>query len=541
MSLAGSALLASFGSIAFLCESNELATGHRFILPVVLLLLLASVVAMAGLSQAVKVKPSDQRKLLFNIVCVAMGLRGVAMFTPPILEVDFYRYLWDGKVSASGVSPYAYSPAQVLAAETANVDSDYRRVVACSIASESNHTILSRVHFADCTTIYPPISQVVFAATTKWFPTGASVMAHVLWMKFILVAFDLATMMLLVKLLLLQHRSLGWLIGYAWNPLVVKEIANSAHLDSIAVFLLTAAVYFAALWVAERNTDDSRTGMKWVLLSGICLGLGFGAKLFPIVLAPLFVVVFAKQRLAAAFFFIIALAIVMTSCLWIHHRGIADRTIAQQYFANSSAGRVSNEGLGSFLSKWRMNDVVFSGIYRNLKPNSESGSVPWFVVTPNEQRERIVDWCRQRSIGSDNPAFFLTRLVTLAAFASFYTWMLLAAFRSSQGMQIERFAWVMAVFLFLQPTVNPWYWVWVAPLSCFSNSKGWLLVSGLLPIYYLRFWVQELPNNDSFSDTAYVGVGLFDHGVAWLEFAAILTVAIFCAIRSRKAKLAISK
>ena len=42
----------------------------------------------------------------------------------------------------------------------------------------------------------------------------------------------------------------------------------------------------------------------WVLLSGICLGLGFGAKLFPIVLTPLFIVVFAKQRLAAAFCFI---------------------------------------------------------------------------------------------------------------------------------------------------------------------------------------------------------------------------------------------
>ena len=177
------------------------------------------------------------------------------MFTPPILEVDFYRYLWDGRVSASGVSPYAYSPAQVLAAETANVDSDYRRVVSCSIASESNHTILSRVHFADYTTIYPPISQAVFAATMKWFPVDASVTAHVLWMKLVLVAFDLATMMLLVKLLLLQHRSLGWLIGYAWDPLVVKEIANSAHLDSIAVFLLTAAVYFAALWLGERNAD----------------------------------------------------------------------------------------------------------------------------------------------------------------------------------------------------------------------------------------------------------------------------------------------
>ena len=237
--------------IAFLSESNLLADDNNFIVPVVTLLALASVVAVAGLSQALQVKPTDQRKLLFVIVCFAVSLRGVAIFTPPILEVDFYRYLWDGKVLASGVSPYAYSPAQVLTDETANIDSDYRRVVSTSIESESNHTILSRIHFADYTTIYPPVSQFVFAAIMKWFPANASVTAHVLWLKLVLVAFDLATMMLLVKLLLLRHRSLGWLIGYAWNPLVIKEIANSAHLDSIAVFFATAAVYFAALCFAD--------------------------------------------------------------------------------------------------------------------------------------------------------------------------------------------------------------------------------------------------------------------------------------------------
>ena len=34
----------------------------------------------------------------------------------PIQEIDLYRYIWDGEVSAAGVSPWEFSPAQVLAA-----------------------------------------------------------------------------------------------------------------------------------------------------------------------------------------------------------------------------------------------------------------------------------------------------------------------------------------------------------------------------------------------------------------------------------------
>ena len=33
---------------------------------------------------------------------------------------------------------------------------------------------------------------------------------------------------------------------YAWCPLVIKEIANSGHLDALAYFLATLAIYLAA-------------------------------------------------------------------------------------------------------------------------------------------------------------------------------------------------------------------------------------------------------------------------------------------------------
>ena len=55
-----------------------------------------------------------------------------------------------------------------------------------------------------------------------------------------------------------------------------------------------------------------------------------------------------------------------------------------------------------------------------------------------------------------------------------------------------------------------------------TKNRGWILAGGLLLVYYSRFWFESLP--ESFEIAGYSGVGLFDHGVAWIEFAAVIGV-----------------
>ena len=158
----------------------------------------------------------------FLIVCIAISLRAIGLFTTPILEIDYYRYIWDGKVAAEGVSPYSHSPARILKAELTS-ESSYQQVVALSTESESNFVILQRIHFADYRTIYPPVSQFVFSTAMKWFPHTASVQAHIVWIKAVMVLFDLLTMGVIFLLLKRLDFHQGWLIAYAWNPLVIKD------------------------------------------------------------------------------------------------------------------------------------------------------------------------------------------------------------------------------------------------------------------------------------------------------------------------------
>ena len=58
-----------------------------------------------------------ERRLLALVLGVGLVIRAVTMFSTPILEDDFYRYLWDGAVVAGGNDPYRFSPAEVLAAD----------------------------------------------------------------------------------------------------------------------------------------------------------------------------------------------------------------------------------------------------------------------------------------------------------------------------------------------------------------------------------------------------------------------------------------
>ena len=50
------------------------------------------------------------------MIAVGAVLRAIMLPTTPILETDFYRYLWDGAVVVCGQNPYAHSPQQVLSA-----------------------------------------------------------------------------------------------------------------------------------------------------------------------------------------------------------------------------------------------------------------------------------------------------------------------------------------------------------------------------------------------------------------------------------------
>ena len=190
----------------------------------------------------------------------AVAFRLCGLIGGPFYEDDFYRFLWDGYQFAVAGSPYGVAP------EAFFID---------PAVPEAFQRILDKINNPELPTIYAPVTQLVFLLAFLLAP------GSILGLQVLLVLIDLAVVALLIRLAPPRNVML-----YAWCPLVVKEIAFTAHPDGIGVCLLLAALVLARnrLWPA----------------AALCLGAAVGAKVFALVLAP-FVLLGAKFRHWALF------------------------------------------------------------------------------------------------------------------------------------------------------------------------------------------------------------------------------------------------
>ena len=132
------------------------------------------------------------------------------------------------------------------------------------------------------------------------------------------------------------------------------------------------------------------------------------------------------------------------------------------------------------------------------------------------------------------PAFLIARCLTFGLFLLIYLVCLRKFLTNDPHQLLANFFFVLAAFLLLQPTVNPWYWLWALPLSMFAKNRGWLLLPALLFIYYLRFRFGRWDGVYEVMGNSYSGSGLFDNFVIFAELGLIATVLIVGHLRCRK-------
>ena len=142
---------------------------------------------------------------------------------PGILSNDMYRYIWDGRMQQSGINPYRYPPA------------------AEELKSLRDNRIFPNINRKDYPTLYPAGAQLFFRIF--YALVGDSISGYKSFITF----FDTLTLLLLTVLLRVSGFESARVLIYAWNPLVIFEIAYSGHLEGLTVFLMVAALYLNAL------------------------------------------------------------------------------------------------------------------------------------------------------------------------------------------------------------------------------------------------------------------------------------------------------
>lgn len=185
---------------------------------------------------------------------VAVALRLVLVATEPSLSDDVYRYLWDGHLVGEGISPYAHP---INAAALDPVEIPVRRLA-------NNEWLASP---------YLPTAQGLFGLIDAVAPASPRAV------QLTMVALDLITIGLLTRLLTMAGMPSERVVLYAWNPLVIVELAHGAHLDGLMVMLTMAAV------VRTLRPDGASSALR-PDGAGVLLALAATTRPIPLLLLP---------------------------------------------------------------------------------------------------------------------------------------------------------------------------------------------------------------------------------------------------------------
>jgi hypothetical protein len=539
--LVGLALVSAFGYAVLLGLSGDFSTEH----PngekptLVMLALFAALFACYWLALWLAIRLPATRVLVGGILATSALFRVLLLPSLPMHEIDLYRYLWDGAVLAEGVSPYRYAPQQVVAAAAAPAsitDPTLRRLVDLQNRSRSLGESLHKIDHGQYASPYPPVSQAVFALSAQLTPDSASRHTRLAVMKGLLVLWDMATLVVVVLLLASTGKHPGWSLAYGWCPLVLKEFANSGHLDSIAICLTTLAV-----WLLVR---PGATRLQ-AALSGAVLALAIGAKLYPLVLLPLFAALWLRRQGWGALCAGLSVTTLLSGLLLapllapaLMQRAVPAAT-DPPVASSSPPENGPEDGIQAFFQQWEMNDLLFMVVLENLRPpgDVQPARRPWFDLTPEGWSRTIVTrWVQliQPERANETPmppsdadlrvaAFSLARVLTGGIFgwvACLLAWV--AAGSNDPQRWCRTVLLTLAWFWLTCPTQNPWYWCWAIPFLPFARYRTWYLVAAVTMLYYLRFWFTAHYPEPPTWGTRYEGAYFFYFVIAWVEFAPVL-------------------
>jgi len=191
-------------------------------------------------------------------ILIGLGLRAVFFGSTPIYEDDWNRYLWDGAVITQGISPYTYSPNDIL---TDNGET----VVNLRALSFDNNDFARRINNPSLTTIYPPAAQVVFALSAIITPFDLDSLRSLYLLS------EAVAFFLMVKALAIFGRSPLWVSLYTLNPIVIFTGFNAIHMDILLVPLILATI----ILVRKRP-----------IWASVVLSIATAVKLWPLILGP---------------------------------------------------------------------------------------------------------------------------------------------------------------------------------------------------------------------------------------------------------------
>ncbi len=397
---------------------------------------------------------------LMIVLMFAAAFRARLVTEPPFLSSDVYRYIWDGRVQASGINPYRYIPAEEELAP---------------LRDDLIYANINRKDFAH--TIYPPVAQAIFLASYLVRPSSVTTF------KVTMSLFDALAALAIMLALARARMDPALVIFFAWHPLVIWEGAHSGHIESASMAFLALALL---CWTYEKRA-----------LTGVALALATLVKLYPIMLLP----VFAAAKLP---------------------QGPASQGPAsQEPGAGGQLRRGRGPGAGGLGAG---DEKKATGKKIDLINLLAPGPRPLLHLAAAFILTIIIAYLPYLSVGAKvigylpgylkeegymhaGNRYFLLSLVrwfvplptaaysvfSALALLGFGVWQLLKPKRNVTDVA-RGAAQLIGLFMILSSPRYSWYVAWIIPFLCFAPRAAWLYLTGASVLLYLLWFTTDYPN-----------------------------------------------
>ncbi len=194
---------------------------------------------------------------LNQILFAGFFFRAIFLVSLPFLSQDFYRYIWDGHLTAGGINPFILTPSTLI---------DDPSISAGGI----NRELFQLLNSPDFHSVYPPVSQFFF-----WLAALAgkgNILTSVIVLRLTILLAEAGSVYMLTKLFKTYHFDQKFIGVYVLNPLIIIEFSGNLHFEALMIFFILTAVFFMK--------------KKQYIVAGAFLALSISTKLLPVIFLP---------------------------------------------------------------------------------------------------------------------------------------------------------------------------------------------------------------------------------------------------------------
>ncbi len=216
-----------------------------------------------------------------NLFFAGLTFRVILLLVVPFLSQDYFRFIWDGRLILENISPFVYTPNQLIINESIKIAEKHELFKGMGALSNDNYSN------------YPPLNQLIFFLTSLFFKD--TILGSILLLRICIVLADIGIFFYGKKILNILSLNPDRIYIYFLNPLIIIELTGNLHFEGVMISFLCLSIYFI---LQQKN-----------VLSAIMFALSILTKLLPLLLLPLLISYLSKIKLIK-YYFIVTIVVI---------------------------------------------------------------------------------------------------------------------------------------------------------------------------------------------------------------------------------------